>query len=91
MAERICPMMTGPDKLVRCHDGCPDQSHYTFPAGLKCQLWENGDCGLKVPRGDRWKEMWEKLRALLDGADLAGRNTFILREMDKIEAEMGKG
>lgn len=52
MPERICPMMTRPDKLVRCHDGYPDQDHYTFPAGLQCYLWDSGDCGLKVATVD---------------------------------------
>ena len=64
MPERICPMMTRPDKLVRCHDGYPDQAHYTFPAGLQCWLWDSGDCRLKVNTADIVSQLEEINRLL---------------------------
>lgn len=60
----------------------------------KCALWENGDCGLKVARGDRYKEMWETAKAFVNSN--YARPTFAndmivkIRELEQ-EAEMGKG
>lgn len=57
-----------------------------------CQGWDftAGDCGLKVARGDRYKEMWEALKKRW-GTVLCTPCSFMRDEMDKIEAEMGKG
>lgn len=86
MAEKICPMMTVDSTLWFCLDGHP-RYETDAPCEQECRLWENGDCGLKVARGDRYKEMWRAFRSMCIRDDLPA----MLRAMDKIEAEMGKG
>lgn len=59
-----------------------------------CQLWDSGDCGLKVARDDRYERMWEEFKTWVH---CQGRGTvhqksyeFVSNKMDRIEAEMGK-
>lgn len=89
MVERICPFMTRPKAPTVQDRGqgkhIMEAARIFCPQSEDCYLWD-GDCGLKVRRDDRHKEMWEKMKKWCrDDKDYAWIRVY----MDRIEAEMG--
>ena len=92
MSEKICPVGT---HIWQLDDSRPPLGFRVIDTksptccGDNCQLWDSGDCGLKVARGvpaDRYKEMWRTLQAYYHEEGMPAS----FEKMDKIEAEMGE-
>ena len=93
MSEKACPWMNLATSFLYANPNVETREIKVNSSDCMkddCQLWDSGDCRLKVARGDRYERMWEAFKAYCVDSDTPKDVMSLMRRMDKIEAEMGK-